>query len=85
MVAPTSASTGFVRIEDHPMSVAPSTQTVEADKSRWLRRDSADEPPARLLLSRRRIVVTALALVEEHGLEALTMRRVAASEPAQMR
>jgi TetR/AcrR family transcriptional regulator, tetracycline repressor protein len=44
-------------------------------RPRWLGRD--DEPPVRPPLTRRRIVLAALALVEEQGLDALTMRRLA--------
>jgi AcrR family transcriptional regulator len=42
---------------------------------------SKDEPevPSRPALTRRRIVLAALHLVEEHGLDALTMRRVASA------
>ncbi len=47
-------------------------------KPRWLGLEE-DEPPARQPLSRRRIVLAALSLVEEHGLEGLTMRRVASA------
>ncbi|MGH9124686.1 MAG: TetR/AcrR family transcriptional regulator [Acidimicrobiales bacterium] len=43
---------------------------------RWLQPDE-DDAPAGSALTRRRIVLTALALVERHGLNALTMRRVA--------
>jgi AcrR family transcriptional regulator len=40
-------------------------------------KDDDDEQPIRQPLTRRRIVLAALALVEKHGLDALTMRRVA--------
>jgi AcrR family transcriptional regulator len=40
-------------------------------------KDEEDQQPARQPLNRRRIVLAALGLVEEHGLDALTMRRVA--------
>ena len=49
-----------------------------SDKPRWLSpEDDDDDQPARPALTRRRVVMAALTLVEEHGLEALTMRRVA--------
>ncbi len=48
------------------------------DQPRWLLADDEEAPP-RPALTRRRIVLTALQLVEEHGLDALTMRRVASA------
>jgi AcrR family transcriptional regulator len=48
------------------------------DQPRWVTRDD-EEAPARPALTRRRIVLTALSLVEEEGLEKLTMRRVASA------
>jgi TetR/AcrR family tetracycline transcriptional repressor len=48
------------------------------DQPRWLPRED-EEIPQRPALTRRRIVLTALRLVEEHGLDALTMRRVASA------
>ncbi|MDQ1377039.1 MAG: hypothetical protein QOE15_1212 [Acidimicrobiaceae bacterium] len=54
------------------------SQQPPPDQPRWLPRDG-DEVAPRLALTRRRIVLTALSLVEEHGLDALTMRRVASA------
>jgi AcrR family transcriptional regulator len=48
------------------------------DQPRWLSKDEP-EVPTRPALTRRRIVLAALHLVEEHGLDALTMRRVASA------
>jgi len=48
------------------------------DQPRWITSDE-EEVPARPALTRRRIVLTALSLVEEQGLDALTMRRVASA------
>ncbi len=48
------------------------------DQPRWLPRDVEEVAP-RPALTRRRIVLKALNLVEEHGLDALTMRRVASA------
>jgi AcrR family transcriptional regulator len=50
---------------------------ISSDQPRWLAHEREDEQPVRQPLSRRRIVDAALALVEEHGLAGLTMRRVA--------
>lgn len=49
------------------------------DQPRWLEREEEDKVPARRALTRRRIVMTALSVVEEDGLDALTMRRVASA------
>ena len=46
------------------------------EQPRWLAAED-DDRPLRQPLTRRRIVLAALGLVEEHGLDALTMRRVA--------
>lgn len=51
-------------------------RTAGPVEPRWLQPDEEDAP-LRPALTRRRIVVTALQLVERHGLDALTMRRVA--------
>jgi AcrR family transcriptional regulator len=64
-------------------AAAPPPQTLATgdptpDQPRWLPRDDEEVPP-RPALTRRRIVQTALNLVEEHGLDALTMRRVASA------
>ena len=58
--------------------MAAGTSGVPLDQPRWLARNET-ELPARPALTRRRIVLAALHLVEEHGLDALTMRRVAAA------
>ena len=50
----------------------------QENQPRWLAR-AEDEVPGRAALTRRRIVLAALQLVETHGLDALTMRRVAAA------
>lgn len=49
---------------------------ADSGRPRWLSPED-DDSPARPPLTRRRIVLAALALVEAQGLEALTMRRVA--------
>ena len=55
-----------------------SDRATAGDQPRWLRPGDNDEP-AGPALSRRRIVVKALELTEECGLDALTMRRVASA------
>jgi AcrR family transcriptional regulator len=52
--------------------------TRQENQPRWLARDE-DDVPGRAALTRRRIVLAALQLVETHSLDALTMRRVAAA------
>lgn len=49
-----------------------------SDQPRWLSSDDDPDEPVRLPLTRRRVVLAALKVVEDQGLEALTMRRVAA-------
>lgn len=56
----------------------PEQPTRSPGKPRWIT-DDAPDPPARQPLSRRRIVLAALALAEAEGLAGLTMRSVAAS------
>ena len=53
-------------------------QRSSPDRSRWITND-AQEKPVRQPLTRRRIVLAALALAESEGLGAITMRRVAAA------
>src|SRR5215210_1429095 len=57
---------------------APNRSAKGSSRPRWITHD-ADEKPVRQPLTRRRVVMAALALAEEEGLEAITMRRVAAS------
>jgi TetR/AcrR family transcriptional regulator, tetracycline repressor protein len=57
-----------------PMSESP--QRKPTGPPRWIVDDPPDKP-ARIPLNRRRIVLAALSVVEEHGLSMLTMRRVA--------
>jgi AcrR family transcriptional regulator len=53
-------------------------EQAPVEQPRWLApEDDDDDQPARPALTRRRVVMAALTLVEEHGLEALNMRRVA--------
>lgn len=48
------------------------------DRPRWITAEAADKP-VRQPLSRRRIILAALALAEKEGIAALSMRRVAAA------
>lgn len=52
--------------------------TQKPARPRWITRD-AEEKPVRQPLTRRRIVLAALALAESEGLGAITMRRVSAA------
>jgi AcrR family transcriptional regulator len=61
-----------------PRSVTHSSKSAEPEQPRWLSKDDVEIAP-RPALTRRRIVDAALHLVEEDGLDALTMRRVAAA------
>jgi len=57
---------------------APLPERPAVDQPRWLPADDEDAP-ARPALTRRRIVLTALQVVEDEGLAAVTMRRVASA------
>ncbi|HEX3425705.1 MAG TPA: TetR/AcrR family transcriptional regulator [Acidimicrobiales bacterium] len=71
-------ASGPGRVRAHATTAEVSAGTRQENQPRWLARDE-DDVPGRAALTRRRIVRAALQLVETHGLDALTMRRVAAA------
>ncbi|MGH3784249.1 MAG: TetR/AcrR family transcriptional regulator, partial [Pseudonocardiaceae bacterium] len=55
----------------------PSTSPTPVDRTRWVGKDPSQDETPRPALTRAAVVRTALRLVDEHGLPALTMRALA--------